>query len=174
MNEPTPSVAGMPAKTSGLAITSLVLGILSVLLLIVCLGPLLAIPAIICGHVAFSKIGKSGGQLQGRGLAMAGFITGYVSLALTLLLVPIAIPNFVKARQAAQKAVCVRQLERIDAAKSQWALENHKDKDAIATWDDLNKYLNSSEPLKCPAGGTYSINTVGEPATCSIPEHRRL
>ena len=34
---------------------------------------------------------------------MAGFITGYIGLALTLLLLPIAIPNFVRAREVAMK-----------------------------------------------------------------------
>lgn len=173
MNETPSSLSGTPAKTSGLAITSLILGILSILLLVVCLGPLLAIPAIICGHVAYSRIGKSGGQLQGQGLAMAGFITGYLSLALLLLLVPIAIPNFIKARQTSQKNLCIRQLDQIDAAKQRWASENHKDKVAIPTWEELDKYLDRPTPLKCPAGGTYSINAVGEMPTCSIPEHHR-
>jgi hypothetical protein len=59
-------------KTSVLAIWSLVLGILSIM----CLG-LPGIPAVICGHIALSKIKKSGGTETGGGLAIAGLITGY-------------------------------------------------------------------------------------------------
>ena len=59
-------------KTSVLAIWSLVLGILSIM----CLG-LPGVPAIICGHLALSKIKKSRGAETGGGLAIAGLITGY-------------------------------------------------------------------------------------------------
>jgi len=55
------------AKTSGLAITSLVLGILSIFTLF-----LTALPAIILGIISIFKIEKSAGQLKGKGLAIAG------------------------------------------------------------------------------------------------------
>ena len=42
---------------------------------------LFAIPAVICGHVALGRIKRSGGTLAGEGLAQAGLITGYVTLA---------------------------------------------------------------------------------------------
>src|SRR5947208_646938 len=114
MNEPllTPAV---PPKTSGLAITSLVLGILSVVLL--CIGPVFGIPAIICGHLAYARTKRSQVLLTGAGLALAGFITGYVSLGLCLLLLPIAIPNFIKARDTAQRTACIMQLKLIESAK---------------------------------------------------------
>src|ERR1019366_1936168 len=38
----------------------------------------------------------------------------------------IAIPNFVKARQTAQRNICISNLRQIDAAKRQWASENKK------------------------------------------------
>jgi general secretion pathway protein G len=55
------------AKTSRLAIASLVLGILSFFTFL-----LTALPAIILGIVALVKIGKSAGRLKGKGLAIAG------------------------------------------------------------------------------------------------------
>jgi hypothetical protein len=54
----------------------LVLGIPSVF----CLGPITGIPAIICGHVARSRIARSGGTLGGGGTALAGLILGYLSI----------------------------------------------------------------------------------------------
>lgn len=69
-------------KTSGLAIASLVFGILDFIGLAICGGSFVAI---ICGHLALSKIKQSGGMIAGRGLAIAGLVLGYVSLAITAL-----------------------------------------------------------------------------------------
>lgn len=59
-------------RTSGLAITSLVLGICSFFTI-----GLTAIPAVICGHIARGKIKRSGGARTGSGIALAGVICGY-------------------------------------------------------------------------------------------------
>jgi hypothetical protein len=64
------------------AILSLVFGALSPVLICPCsLSVLTAPAAIILGHVARSRIRKSPGQLTGGGLALAGLILGYASLA---------------------------------------------------------------------------------------------
>src|SRR5690348_1441616 len=100
-----PPVPGI--KNSGLAIWSLVLGILGLVLLFGCIGILFAIPAVICGHMAYGRIKRSGGTLGGDGMAMAGLITGYITIGLGVFLIPlmaaIAIPNFVRARDTAQR-----------------------------------------------------------------------
>ena len=75
-------------RSSGAAITSLVLGILSVA---VCLLPL-GLIAVIFGHVALSNIAKSRGLLTGRGMAIAGLITGY--LATVVMIIYIAFITF--------------------------------------------------------------------------------
>jgi hypothetical protein len=67
-------------KTSGLAITSFVLGVLGL-----CCPIFLSLPAIICGHIARGNIKRSGGAEDGGGLALAGTILGYISLALGIL-----------------------------------------------------------------------------------------
>jgi hypothetical protein len=172
MNEMPPSFPAASSKTSALAVCSLVFGILAIVLF--CISPVFAIPAIICGHVAHAKVRRSGGQLTGGGLAIAGFITGYVGLGFMLLTLPIAIPNFIRARQTAQMNACINNLRQIDNAKQQWALENHQGKDSVPTWADLQKYLDAKQttPLKCPADGTYSINAVGESPTCTVANHR--
>ena len=59
-----------------MAIVSVVLGVLSFL----CIPIILVIPAIVCGHVAWSKISKSGGALQGKGVAVVGLIVGYLAI----------------------------------------------------------------------------------------------
>ena len=65
--------------TNGVAIASLVLGIVCL-----CTG-LCAIPAVICGHIALAQINRSGGTEQGRGMAIAGLVIGYVYLAFIVL-----------------------------------------------------------------------------------------
>src|SRR5437764_14906582 len=58
------------------AIVSLVLAVLS----FACVPILPVIPAIVCGHLAWSKINKSGGVLGGKGVALAGLIIGYLAV----------------------------------------------------------------------------------------------
>lgn len=169
---PVPSL-----KTSSLAIWSLVLAILGMVLAVVCIGPLFAIPAVICGHMAYARVKRSGGALQGEGMALGGLIIGYVCLALSLFLIPmmaaIAIPNFVKAREAAQRYACINNLRRIEGAKEVWAFEHPGKTNNAPTMQDLSQYFKGSVTnLECPAGGTYSINAVGEPPRCSLPKHR--
>ena len=162
-------------KKSGLAIWSLVCGILAVVLSVACVGPLFAIPAVICGHMAHSRIKRSGGALSGGGLALGGLITGYISIAMIpviAMMAAIAIPNFVKARDTAMRNGCINNLRQIDSAKQQWALENGKDEGATPTASDLDKYINVGfANLKCLKGGTYSINPVGETPSCSVDGH---
>jgi hypothetical protein len=88
-----------PAPASGLAVTALVSGILSILL---CgLGGIGSLVAIICGHKAMSRINLSGGAEGGRGMAVAGLVMGYVSLVLAVIFyiamfASLAMPVFAK------------------------------------------------------------------------------
>src|SRR5947207_4287706 len=85
-----PPVAGLPtSKTSTLAVWSLILGCLAIVLLLGCIGPVVAIPAVICGHLAYSRIKRSAGALSGEGMALAGLITGYISIGLSIILIPL-------------------------------------------------------------------------------------
>ena len=141
MNEtPPPPVQNQP-KNCGLAIWSLVLGILS----LTCFYLLTAIPAVVCGHMAYSRIKRSGGLLVGEGLALGGLITGYISNALSVVMIPmmvaIAVPNFVKARNTAQKNACINNLRQIEAAKQQWALENKKEDTDTPTQSDVGRFI---------------------------------
>ena len=77
-----PSSSAVVGTTEPLAIWSFVLGVLS----LVCCGFILGIPAVICGHLALSKFQKEP-QLQGKGLATAGLIIGYVAIAFWLIYV---------------------------------------------------------------------------------------
>ncbi len=68
---------GMPVQqqSSGLAVASLVLGLLSFLFWF-----FTGIPAVITGHMALNRI-KQNPMLGGKGMAIAGLILGYLSIA---------------------------------------------------------------------------------------------
>lgn len=66
-----------PEESQGLAITAMVLGIVSV----VALGLLTGIPAIITGSIALKK------KLAGRGMAIAGIVTGAVGTFFSILFI---------------------------------------------------------------------------------------
>lgn len=81
---PFPQAAPTTPPASGLAITSLVLGILS---LVACLGIFAGIPAIVCGHLARGRAKRQPEAYTGAGMALAGLILGYLSIVLTALVV---------------------------------------------------------------------------------------
>ena len=68
---------------NGMAIASLVLGVIGVL------GAAIftSLPAIICGHVARRQIRNAAGREGGDGMALTGLILGYLVTLFTLLLI---------------------------------------------------------------------------------------
>jgi len=81
-------LSGEPlSDTSGTAVASLVCGILGWTLL-----PFLgSILAIVLGHVARTQILESYGSVRGEGLAIAGLVLGYSSIAVAVGAVALAI-----------------------------------------------------------------------------------
>lgn len=75
-----------PPEKNALGIWSLVLGILSVLMLFSCgVGFLAGIPAVVTGHL--SRKAQKEGLANNGGMGLAGLITGWVTIGLTLLAV---------------------------------------------------------------------------------------
>jgi hypothetical protein len=73
-------------RTNGLAIASLVLGILWVYWI----GSVLAL---VFGYVARSQIDASWGQQEGRGMAIAGIVLGWVGVGVLGLVIIVALAN---------------------------------------------------------------------------------
>ncbi len=75
-----PSYAGAPAApTATLSVLSLVFGIMGLVLGFFLLGMLPAIAGVILGHLALKR------EPHGRGMAVAGLVTGYIGLAISIL-----------------------------------------------------------------------------------------
>jgi hypothetical protein len=71
-----------PVPTSGLAIASLVCGIVGI---VTCFLP--GIAAVICGHMALKQMAAPNAQVTGRGMAVAGLVLGYFSILLMVAMI---------------------------------------------------------------------------------------
>lgn len=105
---------GQQQVTDGKATASLVCGILSIL----CFGFLAGIPAIILGHMSRSNIQRSMGRLSGGGMAMAGLILGYASIAFSVLIIAaVMIPNLMRARISANESAAASTVRTVNTSQ---------------------------------------------------------
>ena len=85
------------------------------------------------------------------------------------ILLAIAVPNFVKARDSSRAKSCVANLKQIQAAKEQWAMDNKKNgTDTPGTTDIYGASAYVKAEPSCPSGGTYTFGTVASDPTCSV------
>lgn len=145
---PAAHVALTPGPRSGLATTSLVLGILGWLTLGVT-----ALVGLVLGIVALVRINNSQGRLGGKGVATAGIVTS----AIALLLVPVmaitlalVLPALAKAKSRSGQIMCMTNLKQLDLGVRMYA-NDHQDRFPAATnWcDAISFYLPSSQPFQC-------------------------
>jgi prepilin-type N-terminal cleavage/methylation domain-containing protein len=111
-------------------------------------------------------------QIQRSGRSAFTLVEIMIVVAIIGLLAAIAIPNLVTARKKAQRQACISTLKAIDGAKANWALDMKKSDSDVPTEADLfgpDKYI-ENKPT-CPAGGTYTLNSVRDKPTCSVPDH---
>ncbi len=78
---------GAPTTTSGLAIASMVCGILGLLTCFVYIPGVCGLAAVICGHLGMNSIRSSPYPLDGRGMCIAGLITGYIAITLQVFMI---------------------------------------------------------------------------------------
>jgi len=84
---PQMGMAQGPPRSSGMAIASMVLGILALLFFFTHIFALiLGLLAVIFGHISRGTIVRSRGQVSGGGMAMAGLVTGYIGIVLAVIL----------------------------------------------------------------------------------------
>lgn len=161
MPPPMPSVAPPEAKTSALAIASLVLGVLG---LLTC--GLTALVGLVLGVIALIQIGKSQGRLSGNGLAIGGIcVSALFALALPIL-AAMLLPAFAKARGKAEQIQCVNNVRQLCLAVIMYADGNKGQLPPTNRWcDAISPYLGTSastRAFRCPTRPdqdcTYSAN----------------
>lgn len=87
-------------------------------------------------------------------------------------LMSIAVPSFIQARQSGRKSSCLANLKAIETAKEQWAMDNKKangDTVTITNLVGLTLYIKSTP--SCPEAGTYTVNNIGTAPTCTVSNH---
>ena len=89
------------------------------------------------------------------------------------ILVAIAVPNFIRARESARARACIANLRQIDSAKEQYAMDNRLAQGgtlpalAALCGTGTTTYIKGGQPA-CPASGNYVVNVLGEDPTCSV------
>lgn len=157
-------VSGEPKK--GLAIASLVVGILSVLTL-GCLG-VGALTGLVLGFVALRRASGSPQQYGGKGLAIGGIVTSGLGL---LLLIPffgivaaIAIPSLLRARVSANESAAMGDVRTVLSAEAAYQSQNG------GYYDSLECL---SGPSACIPGHTGPALLVGPPLAGDARGYRR-
>jgi prepilin-type processing-associated H-X9-DG protein len=138
-------------KTSGMAITSLVLGVLG-------FCGITAVVGLILGIVALVKINRSGGRLSGKGLAIGGIcVSGFMLLLMVFMLVsslfmPLTLPALAQAKQKAQAINCVNNLKQLGLAVRIYANDHNDQFPPAATWcDAIQGSVGSPKVFQCPS-----------------------
>ena len=160
-------------KTSGMAITSLVLGVMG-------MCGVTALVGLILGIVSLRRINRSQGQLGGQGLAIAGIA---VSAFMLLFAIPLAagltLPALAKAKTKAQSIQCMNNVKQLALAAMIYANDHDGRMPEAQKWcDQLQPNLGSRGVLLCPAGNQSDrchyafnaelsgaeLNRIGSPA----------
>jgi type IV pilus assembly protein PilA len=85
-----------------------------------------------------------------------------IVVAIIAILVVMAIPVFMRARENSQKNTCIANLRLMDTAITSWAVEARQrvgsDIDTSALFGPTNAIR--EQPI-CPAGGSFTFDTVG-------------
>jgi prepilin-type processing-associated H-X9-DG protein len=139
------------AKTSALAITSMILGILSF-----CTFFITAPLAIIFGIISLIMIVKSKGQLKGIGFAISGIAVQVAALPIVAIvgfLMGILSPALARAQSLGQRAVCMSNLKQLCVSTMMYAENNKGQYPTADKWCDLlgPYYGNNGKVLICPA-----------------------
>ena len=167
----------MPAKSyKGMAITSwiliLVTGLLAIvpvlgyvsLLMVWIVAPLVIVFAII--------ILTRRGTGQGIFLILLAIILvpwSFIAPTISTLLLGASI----SAQESAQETQIIANLNKLDAAKTQWATETSASAGTAVTMTELTKYLNGQE-IKAVVGETYDPKPVGETPAAKLPATKSL
>jgi type IV pilus assembly protein PilA len=120
---PRQPVGSQPKLKQGLAIASLVIGILNLLFLGI--FGITIVAGIVISVIALKRVKHYPFQYGGRQLAVAGLVTNIVSVVILvpiLMIAAIAIPNLLASRRAANEGTAINSLRKIYTAERAYQL----------------------------------------------------
>jgi hypothetical protein len=154
-NRVPPLPAASPAvssRTSGLAVTSLVLGVLG---LFTC--GITALFGLVLGIIAMFKVSNSRGALRGAGLAVAGIVVSGIFLLLLPVFAAMMLPALAAAHDRAREINCMNNEKQLALAVKMYSDDNQGQFPPATTWcDAITRYTAGSGIFKCPAASSNS------------------
>lgn len=174
---PQPPAAPAKAKTSGLAIASLVLGIVGP-----CTVGLGSIIGLILGIVGLVKIGRSAGAKGGRGLAIAGIAVSGLGILIVPVLVGMAVaiimPAVYSAMDLANAASSVNNVKQLCTAADMYATSHRQQLPPADSWPQVFQEQVGlpaavmADPADQQGGRAYAMN-AGLGGTIQHPDPSR-
>lgn len=148
---PMPYAGGhMEPQRTGMAVTSLVSGVLS---LTIC-PVVAALVGVITGIVALVRANREPQKYGGNGMAVAGIVMSSLGLVVIPLMISILLPSLSRARELSKRTVCAANMRGIGQALYIYAM----DEPDGAFPDDITKVLNSGyttrQQFQCPSSMT--------------------
>src|SRR5688500_17756619 len=102
-----------------------------------------------------------------------GAYLGWILFLVTLPVLFVMATKSNKAEGILARDGCIANLRQIDDAKEDWALAGKKRNGETPDAGDLKPLLGKSlDDLKCPAGGKYTVHSIGTNPVCSVAEHK--
>jgi prepilin-type processing-associated H-X9-DG protein len=146
-------------RASGLAWASLILGIVGLLGSIVCVGGLLAIPGVVCGHLALSRARAAAGTRRGRRLALAGLVAGYFAIVASSAMVPAL---WGTPPEKARRVICSSNLKALGFTFIMYAADY--DEHFPEDWAALVRlnYCTATKVYICPSTHTAAATSLEE------------
>ena len=115
-----------------------------------------------------SKQMETFNKMKTKPMRAAGFTLVEVMIVVAIigLLIAVAVPNFKRSINKSRKIACHSQLQNIDANKLQWSVEEKRSDADVPSESQIGVFFRDGFPV-CPGGGTYTIASVAQKATCS-------
>jgi prepilin-type N-terminal cleavage/methylation domain-containing protein len=110
-------------------------------------------------------------RLSRRARTPRGFTLVEIMIVIMIaaMLLAIAVPNFIQARETSRARACQLTLWEIQSAKERWAMDNRRGATDTPLMTDLvvpGVYMRSM-PV-CPSDGVYTVGALNQTPTCSI------
>ena len=108
---------------------------------------------------------------RGGGRASAFTLIEIMIVVLIIgILLAIAVPNFVRARESSRAKACIANLKQIDGAKEQYSMDLKLPAGAGAP--AMTSLIGTGNYIKntpaCPSSGTYTVDVIGTAPSCSV------